>query len=171
MNTKIRTPSNVAFQAYEGFIGTQNKKNFWNPWVLFEKSLSLYFDWPKYWIWRTLEQIMNIFCIWQFQNASKEVFWLFFFLNLCTGLKVPFCQFFHSAKMALLNPCMKIKKYFSQKTSFEAFWKCLISIHNLFQGPPSPVFRSVKSGTNWDFSQKGLTRFQKLFLFGVPMNP
>ena len=29
-------------------------------------------------------------------------------------------QFFHSAKMALLIPCMKFKKFFGQNTSFEA---------------------------------------------------
>ena len=36
------------------------------------------------------------------------------------GSKVPFWQFLHSAKMALLNPCMKFKFFFGQKTSFEA---------------------------------------------------
>ena len=34
----------------------------------------MYFDWPKSWIWRTLEQVVDIFCIWHFQNASKEGF-------------------------------------------------------------------------------------------------
>ena len=33
------------------------------------------------------------------------------FLISCTGSKVPFCQFFNFAKMALLNPCMKLKKW------------------------------------------------------------
>ena len=41
-----------------------------------------------------------------------------------TGSKVPFWQNGKIAKMALLNPCMKFKNYFSQKTSFEALWKC-----------------------------------------------
>ena len=94
------------------------------PWVLFEKSLSLYFDWPKSWIWRTLEQVMNIFCIWHFHNASKELFWQKKNWISCPGSKVPFWQFFHSAKMALLNPCMKLKFFFGQMTSFEALWKC-----------------------------------------------
>ena len=61
----------------------------------------------------------------------------------CTGSKVPFCQFFHSAKMALLNPCMKFKKKFGQKT-FEAFTK---NIHNFFHGQSNPGFRSVKAQT------------------------
>ena len=33
-------------------------------------------------------------------------------------------------KMALLNPCIKFKTIFSQKTAFEAFWKC--RIQNIF---------------------------------------
>ena len=70
------------------------KRIFEIPWVLFEKSLSLYFDWPKSWIWRTLEKVMNIFCKWHFHNASK---------------------FFHSAKMALLNACMKFKIFWAKR--------------------------------------------------------
>ena len=65
-------------------------------WVLSEKSLSLYFDWPKSWIWRTLEKVMNIFSKWHFHNASKEVFWAK--KNSSMASKVPFWQFFHSAK-------------------------------------------------------------------------
>ena len=42
------------------------------------------------------------------------------FLNFMHGFKSAKWQFFHSAKMALLNPCMKFKKKFDQKTSFEA---------------------------------------------------
>ena len=42
----------------------------------------------------------------------------------CAGSKVPFWQFFHSAKMELWNPCMKFKFFFCQKTSFEALSKC-----------------------------------------------
>ena len=38
--------------------------------------------------------------------------------------KVPFWQNGKIAKMALLNPCMKFKKIFCQKTSFEALQKC-----------------------------------------------
>jgi hypothetical protein len=42
------------------------------------------------------------------------------FLISCRGSKVPFWQNGKIAKMALLNPCMKFKKKFGQKTSFEA---------------------------------------------------
>ena len=72
-----------------------------------------------------LEQAMNIFCTWHFHNASKEVFRPIFFWISWMGLTAPFCQFFHSAKIALLNPCIKFK-FFGQKTSFEALWKCHI---------------------------------------------
>ena len=80
-------------------------------------------EWPKSWIWRTLVKVMNIFYKWHFHNASKEVFWSKKFWISCTGSKVPFWQFFHSAKMALLIPCMKFKFSFGQKASFEAIWK------------------------------------------------
>ena len=63
------------------------KRIFEIPWVLFEKSLSLYFDWPKSWIWRTLEKVMNIFCKWHFHNASKKVFWPKIFLKFMHGFK------------------------------------------------------------------------------------
>ena len=43
------------------------------------------------------------------------------------------------------------------------------NIHNLFQGPPNPVCRWLKVQT--DLSQKGLTRFQKFYLFRFLMNP
>ena len=42
------------------------------------------------------------------------------FLISCTGSKVPFWQNGKIDKLALLNPCMKFKKIFGQKTSFEA---------------------------------------------------
>ena len=44
------------------------------------------------------------------------------------------------------------------------------NIHNLFQGLPNPGFRSVKVQTE-TFLKKGLTGFQKLYSFRVPMNP
>ena len=91
-------------------------------WVLFEKSL--YFDWPKSLIWRTLEQVMNIFVYGTFIMNRKKSFGQMFFWISCTGSKVPFWQNVKIAKMALLNPCMKFKKKFGQKTSFEALWKC-----------------------------------------------
>ena len=63
------------------------KRIFEIPWVLFEKSLGLYFDWPELWIWRTLEKVMNIFCKWHFHNATKEVFWQKKNLNFMHGFR------------------------------------------------------------------------------------
>ena len=63
------------------------KRIFEIPGVLFEKSLSLYFNSPKSWIWRTLEKVMNIFCKWHFHNASNEVFWQKKILNFMHRFK------------------------------------------------------------------------------------
>ena len=100
------------------------KRIFEIPWVLFEKSLSLYFDWPKSWIWWTLEQVMDIFCIWHFHNASKEVFWPNFFLNFMHGFKSAILAKWKNCQNGTFEPCMKFKKFYGQKTSFEALWKC-----------------------------------------------
>ena len=77
------------------------KRSFGIRWVLFEKSLSLYFDWHKSWIWRTLEKVMNIFCKWHFHNASKEVFWQKFFLNFMHGFKSAILAIFSFARVKI----------------------------------------------------------------------
>ena len=56
-------------------------------WVLLEKILSLYFNRPKTWIWRSLGGVMNVLRIWHFHNNSKEVFWPKIFLNFMHGFK------------------------------------------------------------------------------------
>ena len=91
------------------------KRIFEIPWVLLEKSLSLYFDWTKSWIWWTLEKVMNIFSKWHIHNASKEVFWQKKFCISCTGSKVPLWQNGEIAKMALLNGCMKFTIFFAKR--------------------------------------------------------
>jgi hypothetical protein len=63
---------------------------------------------------------MNIFCKWHFHNAAKDVFWQKKILISRMRSKVPFWQNGKIAKMALLNPCMKFKKFFGPETSFEA---------------------------------------------------
>ena len=75
------------------------KRIFEIPWVLFEKSLILYFDWPKFWIWQSLEKVMNIFCKWHFDNASKEVFWQKKILNFMHGFKSAILPGFRSVKV------------------------------------------------------------------------
>ena len=49
------------------------------------------------------------------------------------------------AKMALLNPCMKVESLLGQKHSFEAIWKWqLKNVHNMSQGLPNPWFMQEK---------------------------
>ena len=65
-----------------------------------------------------------------------------------------------------------IQKYFWPKDFFLGIMKVPFTkiICNFFQGPPNPVFRSVKVQIGI-FFQKGLTGFQKFFSFRVPINP
>ena len=100
------------------------KRIFEIPWVLFEKSVNLYFDWPKSWIWRTLEQVTNNFSKWLFHNASKEVFWPKIFLNFMHGFKSAILAIFTFCQNGTFEPVHEIQIFFGQKTSFEALWKC-----------------------------------------------
>jgi hypothetical protein len=61
---------------------------------------------------------MDIFSCRHFHNDSKECLWPK--KISCTGSKVPFWKNRKIAKMALLNPCMKMKIVLGQKNSFEA---------------------------------------------------
>ena len=79
---------------------------------------------------RILEKVLDIFGIWHFHNASKEVFWPKKNWISCMDSKVPFWLNGKTAKMALFNPCMKFNKFFGQKTSFEVSWKC--SVQKIF---------------------------------------
>jgi hypothetical protein len=49
--------------------------NFQFPRVFFYKIPFLYFFMDKSLIWRTLGHVKDIFWIWHFHNALKEVFW------------------------------------------------------------------------------------------------
>ena len=61
-----------------------------------------------------------------------------------------------NAKMALFNPCMKLKKKFGQKTSFEALRKCHLQ---------NPGFRSVKVQID-TFFKKDSRDFKNSFYLG-----
>ena len=67
--------------------------------------------------------------------------------------------------------CAWNPKFFWPKDFFWGIMKVPYTknIHNLFQAPPNPGFRSVKVQT--ETFKKALTGFQKFFLFRVPMNP
>ena len=92
--------------------------------------------------------------------------------NSCKGSKVPFCQMWKIAIMALLNPCMKVKIFFLAKSILLKHYESDIN-----QKFPKNVPRSAKSmikvsqSTKRGFPKKGLTGFEKLFLFCVRMNP
>ena len=79
---------------------------------------------------------------------------------------VPFCQFFHSAKMALLKPCMKFKFFLVKRLLFRYYESVYTkNINNVFQGPPNTGFRSVKVQTE-TFLTKDLRYFKNIFYLG-----
>ena len=163
-------------------------------WVFLKKILVLYSDRPKSWIWLTLGHVRDIFCKFHLHNTSKEVFqqkknWI-----PCTGLKVPFWQFFNSGKMALLNccrnssgfttmaminppesklkkrtsvRCMEFKKKIRPKDFFWSVMKMTFTrnIPNMPQGQPNPWFRSIRV-QNWDFLKKDSKDLKNSFHFG-----
>ena len=125
------------------------KRIFEIPWVLFEKSANLYFDWPKSWIWRTLEQVTNNFSKWLFHNASKEVFWSKNFLNFMHGFKSAILAIFPFCQNGTFEHVHEIQNFFLPNDFFWGIMKVPFSknIHNFFQGPSNPGFRSVKVQT------------------------
>ena len=92
-------------------------------WVLFEKIPLFYFNWPKSLIWGILGHVGDIFCKLHLLMLQNKFFGQKIF-EYHTGVsKVPFYQNWKIAKMPLLSPCMKFKKSFGQKTSFETLWR------------------------------------------------
>jgi hypothetical protein len=64
---------------------------------------------------------------------QKNAFGQEIFQISCMGSKMPFWQFFHASKMALLNPCIKFKNTFGQKTFLEATFSRVRQIQDLGQ--------------------------------------
>ena len=151
------------------------KRIFEIPWVLFEKSAHLYFDRQTDRIWRTLEQVANNFSKWHFHNAWKEVFWPKFFLNFMHGFKSAILAECKNCQNGTFEPVHEIQKIFWPKDFFWGIMKVPFTkiICNLFQGPPNPVFRSVKVqiGT---FFKKDSRDFKNSFHLGflwIPSKP
>ena len=95
------------------------------------------------------------------KSFSPKNFWI-----SCTSSKVPFCQNWKIAKVALLNPCMEFKKKLAKRLLFKHYEdKYTKNIFNLFQGSPNPGFRSVRV-ENWDFLKKDSHDFKNSFQFG-----
>ena len=151
------------------------KRIFEIPWVLFEKSANLYFDWPKYWIWRTLEQVTNNFSKWHFHNASKEVFWPKKNLNFMHGFKSAILAIFPFCQNGTFEPVHEIQKFFWSK---DFFWGIMNvpftkSIHNMPQGPSNPGFMQLKVQKG-DFLKKPsreLKFFSCLRFLWIPRRP
>ena len=77
--------------------------------------------------------VMDIFRIWHFLNASKEIlfpkkyFWSKINLYIsCTGSKVPFWQNWKIDKNGTFDPGMKSKNNFGLEACFETLLKCHI---------------------------------------------
>ena len=93
-------------------------------WVLFEKISVFYSDWPKSRIWRTLGMLTTFLVDVIFTTLQKKSFGLKKSWIPCMGSKVPFCQNWKIAKMALLNPCMKFKKHLQKIIRSCPFFWC-----------------------------------------------
>ena len=107
-----------------------------------EKSLSLYFDWPKSWIWWTLEKVMNIFSKWHFHNASKGVFWPQKNFNFMHRFKSAILATFSLCQNGTFDPVHEIQKNFWSKDFFWGIMKVPFTnnTHNMPQDPPNPGF-------------------------------
>ena len=142
INTQKRAPSN--FPGLLGIYRNPNWKEFFKSRESFLRKVKVCAltdlnpgfgrPWKKLWI---------LFVYGTFIMTQKKSFGQFFILNSCTGSKVPFWQFFHSAKMALLNPCMKFKFFFARD-----FFCVIMKVpYTMVQGLPNPGLRSVKVQT------------------------
>ena len=91
-----------------------NRKEFLSS---FEKISVFYFNWPKFWIWRTLGHIMIylvnvIFIMLQKSILAKRI------VEFYARSIVPFWKFFNPGKMALL----KFKKQNMMIKRSKQFW-------------------------------------------------
>ena len=102
------------------------KRIFEIPWVLFEKSVNLYFDWPKSWIWRTLGQVVKKISYCHFHNASKECFWPKKILNIMHGFKSAILAKMKNCQNSTFEPVHEIQNFFWPKTFFWSIMKMTI---------------------------------------------
>ena len=110
----------------------------------------------------------DIFYAVQFQNASKEVFWLKFFLNFMHMFKSAILAIFLFYQDGTFELLHEIPKKFWPKDFFWGIRKipCTNSIHNFFQGPPNRGFRSVKVQTE-TFFKKNSRNFKNSLYLGL----
>ena len=91
----------------------KQQKNFKSRKSFFRKSPFCSFSWINPGFGRPWDKLWIFFLIPIFKMLQKNDFGQKFFWISCTGSKVPFWQKWKIGKMALLNPCMKFKKYFA----------------------------------------------------------
>ena len=122
----------------------------------------MYFDWPKSWIWQTLEKVINIFCNRHFHNASKEFHAR---VQKCHFGNFSFLPKWHFWTRAWNSKIFLAKSIFLKH--YEKANKKLFSYH-VPESAKSRIYtgKSTKRG----FFQKGLTRFQKFFSISFPVN-
>ena len=116
---------------------------------------------------------MDIFCIWHFHDASKEVFWPKNILNFMQGLKNAILAIFSFCQNATFEPLHEIQKFFGSKDFFRGIMNVSYTkkIQNLFQGLPNPGLRSVKVQTKTIFKRPhGISKIIS-FRVPLPMNP
>ena len=134
-------------------------------------SLSLYFDRSKSWIWQTLEKVMNIFCKRHFHNDSKEVFLPKKFEFHARGQKCHFDSFKKLPKWQFWTQAWNSKKSLAKRLLLRHYKVPFTKdIHNFFQGPPNPGFRSVKVQIE-TFLKKDSRDFKNSFYLGFLWSP
>ena len=89
----------------------KQRKNFKSRETFFRKSPYCTFSCINPGFGGPLEKLWILFLVAIFIMLQKNAFDKIFFWNSCTGLKVPFWQFFNFAKRALLNLCMNFNNF------------------------------------------------------------
>ena len=126
----------------------------------------------KSWIWWTLGHDTKKNSYFHFHNASKEYFWSKNFLNFMHRFKIATLAIFHFCQKGTFEPVHEIQIFFWPKEFFWGIIKVPFTkdIHNFFQGPPSPRFRSVKVQTE-TFFKKDSQDFENSFYLGLRWIP
>ena len=131
-----------------------------------EKIPFLYFFLHKSWIWQTLGHVTKKNSYRHFHNASKECFWPKKFLNFMHGFKSAILAKMKNCQNGTFEPVHEIQNFFWPKDFFWGIMKVPFTknIHNFFQGPSNPGFRSVKVQTE-TFLKKDSRDFKNSFQF------
>ena len=131
-----------------------------------EKIPFLYFFLHKSWIWRTLghDTKKKSYCL--FYYASKEYLWPKKILNFRHEFKSAILAKMKNCQNGTFEPVHEIQKFFWPKDFFWGIMKVPFTknIHNFFQVPSNPGFRSVKVQTE-TFLKKDSRDFKSSFHF------